>query len=68
MAVSLSIICSLQDMPNMKWEFMSVDALTYETGTFDINVDKGTLDAIEQNLPLLEAAIKEAPPPYCILS
>jgi SAM-dependent methyltransferase len=49
-----------KEMPKMKWQFMSVDDLKFDTGSFDITVDKGTLDAIEQNLPLLQAAIKEA--------
>jgi len=47
-------------MPRMSWQFENASALTFETGTFDATLDKGTFDAIEGNKPLLMSAIKEA--------
>jgi len=46
-------------MPNMKWLYMNVSQLEFEDASFDIVLDKGTLDAIEQNGELLTQAVKE---------
>merc|ERR1712039_731534 len=47
-------------MPKMRWQFANCSALDFETGTFDVTIDKGTLDAIEANKGLLFAAAGEA--------
>mmetsp|Transcript_47641 Transcript_47641/g.137092 ORF Transcript_47641/g.137092 Transcript_47641/m.137092 type:complete len:378 (+) Transcript_47641:60-1193(+) len=50
----------LQDKtPKMRWVYMNASALTFEDQTFDVIIDKGTLDAIEANRPLLLAAVSE---------
>lgn len=46
--------------PKMTWLQMDASKLTFADGTFDVTLDKGTLDAIEQNRPLTLGAIKEA--------
>jgi len=46
--------------PKMTWKLENVSALSFESGSFDVTLDKGTLDAIEQNQPLLQAAVAEA--------
>lgn len=47
-------------MPRMQWKYENASGLSFEAEKFDVTIDKGTLDAIEQNLPLLQAAVKEA--------
>lgn len=47
-------------MPEMSWLRMNVSALSFEDAEFDFIIDKGTFDAIELNVPLLESAISEA--------
>jgi len=46
-------------MPRMRWLHMNASALTFESGTFDVSLDKGTLDAIEGSRGLLQAAARE---------
>jgi len=48
------------NMPNMKWQFANASKLAFETGSYDVIIDKGTFDAIEQNKGLLTAAAREA--------
>eukprot|EP00927_Polykrikos_kofoidii_P065669 TRINITY_DN61399_c0_g1_i1.p1 TRINITY_DN61399_c0_g1~~TRINITY_DN61399_c0_g1_i1.p1 ORF type:complete len:400 (+),score=77.22 TRINITY_DN61399_c0_g1_i1:75-1274(+) len=62
--ISQSLVDSLRaqheaTMPEMQWVYMNASDLSFESASFDIVLDKGTLDAIEQNEPLLEAAVKE---------
>jgi len=47
-------------MPNMRWQHMSAAEMSFAEGEFAVTVDKGTLDAIEQNKPLLSGAMREA--------
>jgi len=47
-------------MPKMRWQQMNVSALDFNDGEFDVVLDKGTLDAIEANRPLVDAAGAEA--------
>ena len=35
-----------QDRPQMKWEVMDVRDMTYQDNTFDLIIDKSTIDAI----------------------
>mmetsp|Transcript_100406 Transcript_100406/g.216523 ORF Transcript_100406/g.216523 Transcript_100406/m.216523 type:complete len:375 (-) Transcript_100406:27-1151(-) len=49
-----------KDMPRMSWKYENASSLTFESGTFDVTLDKGTFDAIEGNKPLLMSAISEA--------
>merc|ERR1712070_343555 len=46
-------------MPKAQWLFMSGAEMTFEDNHFDAIIDKGTLDAIEQNQDLQERSIKE---------
>lgn len=48
------------EMPKMSWLLMNASDLTFDDHTFDVTLDKGTLDALEQNKPLVQAAAKEA--------
>merc|ERR1712091_239887 len=47
-------------MPKMKWLYMNASAMTFDTASFDVTVDKGTLDAMEQNKDLVFGAVREA--------
>lgn len=47
-------------MPKMQWLYMNASAMTFDTGSFDVTVDKGTLDAMEQNRDLVLGAVREA--------
>lgn len=47
-------------MPNMVWQYANASDLPFDTESFDVTLDKGTFDAIEQNVGLLRAAAKEA--------
>lgn len=47
-------------MPSMRWVHGNVSALSFAKEMFDIIVDKGTLDAMESNRPLLRTAVQEA--------
>lgn len=47
-------------MPHMRWMYMNASDLSFEAESFDLTIDKGTLDAVSQNLPLLQAAVREA--------
>jgi len=63
--ISEKLLASLRErlgasMPRMRWVYENASALSFEDGTFDVTIDKGTLDAIEQNKPLLESAVTEA--------
>eukprot|EP00929_Paragymnodinium_shiwhaense_P102786 TRINITY_DN6601_c0_g1_i2.p1 TRINITY_DN6601_c0_g1~~TRINITY_DN6601_c0_g1_i2.p1 ORF type:complete len:360 (-),score=119.97 TRINITY_DN6601_c0_g1_i2:47-1126(-) len=46
-------------MPKMKWLYMNVSQLEFEDASFDVVLDKGTFDAIEQNAQLLKEAMLE---------
>lgn len=48
------------EMPGMIWKKMNASSLNAEDASFDAIIDKGTLDALQENVPLLEAAISEA--------
>jgi ubiquinone/menaquinone biosynthesis C-methylase UbiE len=48
------------DMPKMKWLYMNASAMTFDAAAFDVTLDKGTLDAMEQNKELVLGAIKES--------
>jgi len=63
--ISEKLLASLRErleasMPQMRWVYENASALSFEAGTFDVTIDKGTLDAIEQNKPLLHSAVTEA--------
>mmetsp|Transcript_129387 Transcript_129387/g.258318 ORF Transcript_129387/g.258318 Transcript_129387/m.258318 type:complete len:388 (-) Transcript_129387:69-1232(-) len=63
--ISEKLLASLRErlgasMPRMRWVYENASALSFEAGTFDVTIDKGTLDAIEQNKPLLQSAVTEA--------
>eukprot|EP00928_Gymnodinium_smaydae_P038548 TRINITY_DN26571_c0_g1_i1.p1 TRINITY_DN26571_c0_g1~~TRINITY_DN26571_c0_g1_i1.p1 ORF type:complete len:419 (+),score=104.06 TRINITY_DN26571_c0_g1_i1:38-1258(+) len=47
-------------MPRMSWQYENASALTFGSETFDVTLDKGTFDAIEQNEQLLADAVAEA--------
>lgn len=47
-------------MPKMQWLYMNASAMTFDTSSFDVTVDKGTLDAMEQNRELVLGAVREA--------
>merc|ERR1719491_813028 len=47
-------------MPKMRWQYEDASALSFADAEFDVTIDKGTLDAIEQNRPLLLASVREA--------
>jgi len=47
-------------MPKMQWLFMDATAMSFDTGSFDAVIDKGTLDAVEQNKELVLGSIREA--------
>lgn len=49
-----------ESKPKMTWFVEDASKLSFSDSAFDVTVDKGTLDAIEQNRPLVEAAVKEA--------
>jgi len=49
-----------KEMPKMSWRKMDASAMTFDSETFDVTLDKGTFDAIEQNKPLLLGAVAEA--------
>lgn len=48
-----------QAMPKMSWAQMNVNDLAFGDGEFDVVLDKGTLDAVEANKPLTQAASSE---------
>lgn len=63
--ISEKLLASLRErlgasMPRMRWVYENASALSFEPGTFDVTIDKGTFDAIEQNKPLLQSAVAEA--------
>lgn len=47
-------------LPHMRWELMNASRLDFGTGSFDVIIDKSTLDALESNAALLAEAIGEA--------
>jgi len=47
-------------MPKMQWLMMDATAMSFDSGNFDVIVDKGTLDAVEANKELVFGAIKES--------
>jgi len=47
-------------MPKMQWLYMNASAMTFDTGSIDVTVDKGTLDALEENKELVLGAVKES--------
>merc|ERR1712232_421000 len=47
-------------MPRMRWQYANASALAFDSKSFDVTIDKGTFDAIEQNRGLLGQAAKEA--------
>jgi len=47
-------------MPNMQWLYMNASAMTFDSGSFDVTIDKGTLDAMEQNKDLVLGAVRES--------
>lgn len=49
-----------ESKPKMTWLQMDASKLTFSDNAFDVTIDKGTLDAIEQNTPLVQAAVREA--------
>eukprot|EP00747_Dinoflagellata_sp_TGD_P167081 gnl/TRDRNA2_/TRDRNA2_190913_c0_seq1.p1 gnl/TRDRNA2_/TRDRNA2_190913_c0~~gnl/TRDRNA2_/TRDRNA2_190913_c0_seq1.p1 ORF type:complete len:391 (+),score=91.17 gnl/TRDRNA2_/TRDRNA2_190913_c0_seq1:98-1270(+) len=63
--VSKAVVDGLKErletqMPRMRWQVEDASAMSFDAASFDVTIDKGTLDAIEQNQPLLHGAIKEA--------
>lgn len=60
--ISHTLIQSLRnrlqkEMPRAQWLYMNASAMEFESSSFDVIVDKGTLDAIEGNRPLLDMAV-----------
>eukprot|EP00746_Dinoflagellata_sp_MGD_P008822 gnl/MRDRNA2_/MRDRNA2_117716_c0_seq1.p1 gnl/MRDRNA2_/MRDRNA2_117716_c0~~gnl/MRDRNA2_/MRDRNA2_117716_c0_seq1.p1 ORF type:complete len:395 (+),score=101.62 gnl/MRDRNA2_/MRDRNA2_117716_c0_seq1:84-1268(+) len=49
-----------ESKPKMSWLVEDASKLSFSDNAFDVTIDKGTLDAIEQNAPLVKAAVKEA--------
>lgn len=47
-------------MPRMRWLYMNASSLGFDAASFDVVVDKGTLDAIEGEKDLVLSAIREA--------
>merc|ERR1719401_3174691 len=47
-------------MPRMRWLHMNASALRFEESSFDVVLDKGTLDALELDHTLLLAAAAES--------
>merc|ERR1712032_1169896 len=47
-------------MPHMSWEFANASSLSFDDAAFDVTLDKGTFDALEANMVLLQLAMKEA--------
>jgi SAM-dependent methyltransferase len=63
--ISESLLANLRSrlaaaMPRMSWQYEDASKLSFDDGVFDATIEKGTLDAIEQNKPLLQASMKEA--------
>ncbi|CAK0907825.1 unnamed protein product [Prorocentrum cordatum] len=46
--------------PRMRWQYANASALDFPEKSFDVIIDKGTFDAMEQNKPLVAAAFREA--------
>jgi len=46
-------------MPRMSWQLANASALSFEDEVFDVILDKGTFDALEANMPLVQAAMRE---------
>jgi len=47
-------------MPKMKWLYMNASDMRFDAASFDVTVDKGTLDAVEQNKELVQGAVRES--------
>jgi len=47
-------------MPKMQWLYMNASALTFDSESFDVIVDKGTMDAMEENVELNLASVRES--------
>ncbi|CAE7459457.1 unnamed protein product [Symbiodinium natans] len=46
-------------MPKMSWKWMNASAMSADSASFDIVLEKGTFDSLQENLGLLEAASAE---------
>jgi len=46
--------------PRMQWLQMDMTNLTFEDSSFDVIIDKGSLDAVEQNVEVLASAVRES--------
>lgn len=47
-------------MPEMQWVYANASELSFADHSFDVVLDKGTLDALEHNAPLRQAAVRES--------
>lgn len=45
--------------PRMRWQYANASSLDFPERAFDVTIDKGTFDAIEQNKPLVALAFQE---------
>jgi len=48
-----------ETMPKMQWLYEDATRMSFKDGSFDVILDKGTLDAMEQNRDLVLAAVRE---------
>ncbi|CAE7197190.1 EEF1AKNMT [Symbiodinium sp. CCMP2592] len=62
--ISISLLKRLEgtlgpSLPGMSWKWMNVSAMSADSSSFDIVVEKGTYDSLQENPGLLQAASAE---------